>query len=652
MARKATLLQGAPRASLHFHDSYGLDVGPNNVVWRYVWCAGYDEVDAVDESGRPYKKKEFHHFTNKKCECPPGPQVLALRSTAFETTLGGGRGALKTETGFAFSVKGNAVPNPTDPTDIAYINNKRYRFLVLRKNSKDLGDWFRRAREFYAPFGATFTENPMRIKFPSGAEGILDHMEDENAYEKYMGQEFQRILTEELTQIPSENLYKKIIMSCRSTVPGLKPQVFNTANPGGPGAIWFNKRFVDLKDKEGNTIKPGTLWVNPETGLSRLFIHCTVYDNPYFLRDNSMYVRTLEELDGVERMRWLYGDFHVMEGQYFSMFRPKRLEGEPENACHVVPDGSIQLMPWWHRWIGMDWGYRHHSAIYWACQHPNGQVFIYRELVVSGIGESELGAEIARRSLPDLNGLENHSMTLWLSPEQWGKKGESKPTAQLLADGMRRVLGNDAVYIPDKADAPTVNDFFGRLRFQGKAGLSIRPAQSQRISGWQYCRELMRWKQAIPPNQDKFDQQYWIHLCETEGFEKGEQYRLAFEARKPEVLPKLQILDCCPMLIESIPKAQYDDDLEDVMKTNTIHDDINDAFRYLCAAHEYQVNKEPLSAAVARHMAPIDSQHPNMNPNSRIWAIRKAEEDWRAEQEANQPFFIPRSGVALRHMVQ
>lgn len=71
----------------------------------------------------------------------------------------------------------------------------------------------------YLPTKAEFAGNPAEIKFPSGAIIRTGHLKDENAYSKYQGHEYQKILIEELTHIPRESDYEKLLGSCRSTVP-------------------------------------------------------------------------------------------------------------------------------------------------------------------------------------------------------------------------------------------------------------------------------------------------------------------------------------------------------------------------------------------------------------------------------------------------
>jgi len=80
----------------------------------------------------------------------------------------------------------------------------------------------------YSLLGAKIAYRPAEITFPSGATIKTGHLKDDQAYTKYQGHEYQRMLIEELTQVPDEKRYLQLLASCRSTVEGIKPQVFNT----------------------------------------------------------------------------------------------------------------------------------------------------------------------------------------------------------------------------------------------------------------------------------------------------------------------------------------------------------------------------------------------------------------------------------------
>ena len=256
-------------------------------------------------------------------------QEFALQRIEYEILFGGSRGGGKTDTGLVWL------------TD--YINNPRYRALVIRKNAEDLSDWIDRANRFYGPLGAKITGRPPEIKFPSGAIIKTGHLKDDQAYTKYQGHEYQRILIEELTQIPDEKRYKMLLGSCRSTVHGIKPQVFATTNPGSLGHVWVREMFVD-------PAPPMTPFTDPETGRSRIYIPATVDDNPALMENDPGYVRYLDGLKNTDIelwKAWRYGDWTSFAGQFFREWRTDLHTCKP-----FVPKRSddIAIVG------GLDWG--------------------------------------------------------------------------------------------------------------------------------------------------------------------------------------------------------------------------------------------------------------------------------------------------------
>ena len=227
---------------------------------------------------------------------PHKKQELALRSNAFEILYGGARSGGKSEAGIMWLLYD--------------IENPRYRALVIRRNATDLNDWTARARLMYGHIGGVLVGNEFR--FPSGAVIVLGHLKDDNAFTKYQGHEYHKMLIEELTQIPSEGLYMKLISSCRSTVDGLIPQVFATTNPDGVGRHWVKKRFIAGHE-------PMVQFRDEISGRTRVFIPATVEDNPTIMEKDPDYVKFLESLEPDLRAQWRYGswDYTIIKGAIY-----------------------------------------------------------------------------------------------------------------------------------------------------------------------------------------------------------------------------------------------------------------------------------------------------------------------------------------------
>jgi len=265
---------------------------------------------------------------------PHPRQIKALESPEFEILYGGSRGGGKTAAGIAWLLE--------------YADNPNFRGLVLRRNSEDLKDWVDRAAQLYSQLSNKGTQkgNPPEFHFDSGAIIRTGHLKDAQAYTKYQGHEYHKILIEELTHIAEEKHYLKILSSARSVTPGLRSQIFLTTNPGGAGHMWVKKRFVDPMPPEQ------TIW--NDDGRTRVFIPATMDDNPTLMENDPMYVKNIESLRDVDPetyRAWRFGDWDVFAGQVFREFR---------RQTHVIK--PITPKKAFTHYLCMDWGYSESSA--------------------------------------------------------------------------------------------------------------------------------------------------------------------------------------------------------------------------------------------------------------------------------------------------
>jgi len=258
----------------------------------------------------------------------PGPQTDALTRNEFEILFGGARSGGKTDAGIAWILR--------------WVGHPKLNFLVIRRNASDLDDWKKRAKNMWRGTGAEFTQKG--VTFPSGATGVFGHLHDDDAYERYQGHEYHKMIFEELTHIPSEELYLSLITSCRSTEPDLKPQVFSTTNPGNAGHEWVKRRFVDIA-------APGQRFTDP-TGQTRVFIPARVEDNPVLMERDPRYVHFLRSLPEYKRKAWYEGSWEILdvEGAYYA-----RQIGDARRQGRItkVPfDSSTRVHTWWD--LGVD----------------------------------------------------------------------------------------------------------------------------------------------------------------------------------------------------------------------------------------------------------------------------------------------------------
>ncbi len=329
-----------------------------------------------------------------------GPQTEALKRTEYEILFGGARGGGKSEAGRAWLSRWAHVPT--------------LRALVIRKNSDDLRDWFDRARQFYAACGAEVVGNPGEIRFPAGGKIITGHFKDDNAYTKYQGQEFQKMVLEELNQIPRKQQYQMLIASCRSTSPELQPQVFCTANPGGTGHEW-------VKEHWGITGAPKSPieTVDPISGRPRVFIPSRVTDNPTLMESDPTYISFLESLPEQLRQAWLEGNWDIFAGQFFEEWSPSRYVIDP----FPIPDT-------WRRIRCIDHGRTAPTACLWGAIDYDGIIYWYREYYKAKTDADLNAQEIARLSQEDLERCGPYAFTV-LDSSCFSKTGHGETIAEI-----------------------------------------------------------------------------------------------------------------------------------------------------------------------------------------------------------------------------
>ena len=252
--------------------------------------------------------------------------------------------------------------------------------LLLRRTYPELESsllaYFRRdvPRKFYR----SYNESKHLVTWKNGSTTKFGYCRNENDVYQYQGAEFLFIGLDELTHftlkqwqfLTSRNrcpiqFYAEGEKKGKRIIPGMA----GATNPGNIGHAWVKALWVD------HVPPPG--FDRPELYDPRDFdfIRARLDDNPIYAND-AEYRRTLEALPEHLRRAFLEGDWNVFAGQYFDIFDVGRHTARPE---------EIRLEPWWPRWISIDWGFQHPSAVYWHCAVPGRS----STLVPSGVTRSE-----------------------------------------------------------------------------------------------------------------------------------------------------------------------------------------------------------------------------------------------------------------------
>ena len=321
-----------------------------------------------------------------------GPQTDFLAASEKDVLYGGAAGGGKS---FAMLI---------DP--LRYCHIKEHRALILRRSMPELRELIDKSRELYpkAFKGAKFREVEKLWNFPSGAKIEFGFLEKDADVYRYQGQAYSWIGFDEITHLPTEFGWNYLASRLRTTNPNLETYLRCTANPGGVGAQWVKKRYVEAS--EPNTTFKG------KDGLTRKFIPALLQDNPYLAEDGE-YERMLQSLPAVQRRQLLEGNWDVAEGAAFAEFSPD---------VHVIT--PFELPAWWERVKGIDYGYAAESCCLWGAVDPDDKtIIIYRELYRKGLTGEALADTITQMEENEIK-----SIPGVLDTAAWARTGYTGPT--------------------------------------------------------------------------------------------------------------------------------------------------------------------------------------------------------------------------------
>jgi phage terminase large subunit len=205
----------------------------------------------------------------------------------------------------------------------------------------------------------------------------------------------------------------------RCRIRGAKPCMAGATNPGNIGHAWVKALWVD------RVPAPGMERPDQYDRGDYAFVRATIADNPIYAKDAG-YEKTLRSLPDALRRAFLDGEWDVYAGQYFDIFSAER---------HAVRAENVHLEAWTPRWISIDWGFEHPSAVYWHAVRNDGVVVTYREFVQNRLSPRMLAAAIAERSV-DRSGNAERIREIFLSPDAFAQRSSDATIAEQLGDGL------------------------------------------------------------------------------------------------------------------------------------------------------------------------------------------------------------------------
>jgi hypothetical protein len=378
-----------------------------------------------------------------------GPQEAFLASGEKDVLYGGSAGG------------GKSYAMIVDP--LRFAHRAAHRALILRRSMPELRELIDKSRELYPKAfpGCRYREVEKLWNFPSGAKIEFGFLERDADVYRYQGQAYSWIGFDEITQLPTEFSWNYLSSRLRTTDSEITPYMRCTANPGGVGAHWVKKRYIDPCESDKSFVG--------KDGLTRKFIPARLQDNPYLARDG-MYEQMLKALPPTQRKQLLEGNWDVNEGAAFTEFSLDE---------HVISPFQIPIH--WERIKGIDYGYASESACIWATVDPSdGTLIVYRELYRKGLTGEDLGRKITEMELQDPLSVQGV-----LDTSAWSRTGTTGPT-----------VGETLVRQGHKLRRADKNRIQGKIQIHEY--LRLQPSGRPKMQIFNSCPSLIRELQSIP----------------------------------------------------------------------------------------------------------------------------------------------------------
>jgi len=378
-----------------------------------------------------------------------GPQEDFLAAAETDVLYGGSAGG------------GKSYAMLIDP--LRYADRSAHRGLILRRSMPELRELIDKSRELYPKAfpGCKYREVEKLWNFPSGAKIEFGFLERDADVYRYQGQAYSWIGFDEITHLPTEFSWNYLASRLRTTDSEIVPYMRCTANPGGVGANWVKKRYI-------NPCEPNESFMGKD-GLSRKFIPARLQDNPYLARDGR-YEKMLNALPPTQRKQLLEGNWDVAEGAAFTEFTSEE---------HVITPFEIPIN--WERLKGIDYGYASESACVWgAVDRNDGTLIIYRELYRKNLLGTELATMLTQMELED-----PFSISGVLDTACWSRTGTTGPT-----------VGETLLRAGHKLRRADKNRIQGKIQIHEY--LKLQPSGRPKIQIFNTCPNLIRELQSIP----------------------------------------------------------------------------------------------------------------------------------------------------------
>ena len=211
---------------------------------------------------------------------------------------------------------------------------------------------------------ARFNKSDMQFRFVNGSTISFGYCNGDGDLMQYQGVEYDVIFIDEATQLEEDWIRK--ITACRRGANDYPKRIYYTCNPGGVGHAYIKRLFIDRRFEDG------------EDPAEYSFIQSRVTDNLALMRDDPMYMRTLQALPPKLRKAWLDGDWGIFEGQFFEDFVDRPEHYKDRQWTHVIE--PFEIPAGWTIYRSFDFGYGKPFSVGWWAVDYQGRLYRILEL--------------------------------------------------------------------------------------------------------------------------------------------------------------------------------------------------------------------------------------------------------------------------------
>ncbi len=364
------------------------------------------------KSSRKTKAAEDKRRTLTLCGTPNKKQAEFFKSEVKYTAYGGARGG-----GKSWALRRKLI--------LMALRYPGIKILIIRRSYPELREnhilpMLSELKDF-----AEYTELSKCFTFPADKSAsqsriLLGYCASESDVLQYQGQEYDIIAIDEATQLTEYQF--NTLKACLRGANAFPKRMYLTCNPGGVGHAWFKRLFIDRSFREG------------ENPADYLFIQALVYDNTALISQNGEYLSQLKSLPERLKNAWLYGNWEIFNGQFFTEF---------DTAVHVC--APYEIPAHCTKFAALDYGFDMLACLWCACD-GEGNICVYRELCRPNLTLSEAAQAVYEAGAGEDIEYISASPDLWNRRQDTGYSGfeimsRCEGLPPLIRADNRRIIG-------------------------------------------------------------------------------------------------------------------------------------------------------------------------------------------------------------------